>query len=149
MHLNRPREIPMNPASSTTAAQKPATLYQRVGGEEGLRNLVETFYDIIEFEPQGHGLHILHLQGHGVAHSRIEQFNFLSGFLGGPQLYIEKYKHSNVRQMHIHVEIDAAARDLWLDCMLVAIDRVGLPADVKTDLMTNFTQVAFQLKNKD
>ena len=134
---------------SSIPTQKTETLYNRVGGEEGLRKLIETFYDIIEFEPLGRNLHILHLKGHGVTHSRIEQFNFLSGFFGGPQLYIEKYKHSNVRQMHVHVEIDAAARDSWLECMLVAIDRVGLPADVKDDLMTHFTRVAFQLKNKD
>lgn len=128
---------------------KTALLYDRVGGEVGLRTLIETFYDIIEFEPEGRGLHVLHLRGHGVAHSRIEQFNFLSGFLGGPRLYVEKYGHSDVREMHVHVEIDAEARDAWLNCMSIAIDRVGLPADVKRDLMDNFTRVAFQLKNKD
>ncbi|HEX2841558.1 group II truncated hemoglobin [Hyphomicrobium sp.] len=124
-------------------------LYDRVGGEEGLRSLIETFYDIIEFEPEGRELHLLHLRGHGVAHSRIEQFNFLSGFLGGPRLYIEKYGHSNVREMHEHVEIGAAARDQWLQCMSIAIDRVGLPPSVKEDLMVNFTRVAFMLKNRD
>lgn len=136
-------------ANTSLPKQQTETLYNRVGGEEGLRKLIETFYDIIEFEPPGHELHILHLKGHGVAHSRIEQFNFLSGFLGGPQLYIEKYKHSNVRQMHVHVEIDASARDAWLECMLEAINRLSLPTDVKDDLMVNFTRVAFQLKNKD
>lgn len=150
----------MNPSSSSVnhpsamtppghPAQKTGSLYNRVGGETGLRKLIEIFYDIIEFESQGRMLHLLHLKGHGVAHSRIEQFNFLSGFLGGPQLYIEKYRHSNVRDMHVHVEIDAAARDSWLECMLVAIDRVGLPTDVKDDLMSNLTRVAFQLQNKD
>lgn len=124
-------------------------LYDRVGGENGLRTLVETFYDIVEFEAEGRGLHLLHLRGHGVAHSRIEQFNFLSGFLGGPRLYVERHGHSDVRQMHVHVEIDAEARDAWLTCMSMAIDRVGLSADVKRDLMANFTRVAFQLKNKD
>lgn len=125
------------------------SLYSRIGGEENLRKLVETFYDIIEYEPKGRELHMLHLQGHGIAHSRIEQFNFLSGFLGGPQLYIEKYKHSNVREMHAHVDINASTRDLWLDCMLIAIKRVGIPPDVKDDLMANFTRVAFLLQNKE
>lgn len=138
-----------NPVSNNNSILKKKSLYDRIGGEEGLRTLVETFYDIIEYEAKGRELHLLHLRGHGVAHSRIEQFNFLSGFLGGPQLYIEKYKHSNVREMHVHVEIDQAARDLWLDCMLIAIGRVGLPTDVKDELMANFTRVAFQLQNKD
>jgi hemoglobin len=63
--------------------------YSFVGGKAGLRNLVETLYDAIEFEPEGADLKMLHLRGHGVAHSRIEQFNFLSDFLGGPKLYAE------------------------------------------------------------
>ncbi len=134
---------------SVTAKRAAPLLYDRVGGEAGLRTLVETFYDIVELEPEGRGLHLLHLRGHGVAHSRIEQLNFLSGFLGGPRLYVERHGHSDVREMHAHVEIDAAARDAWLNCMSMAIDRVGLPADVKRDLMANFTRVAFLLKNKD
>lgn len=131
------------------SASAEPVLYDLVGGEEGLRNLIETFYDIIEFEPEGRVLLVLHLRGHGVAHSRIEQFNFLSGFFGGPSLYVQKYGHSDVRQMHEHVEINAEAKDAWLNCMSIAIDRVGLSADVKARLMAPFTRVATMLVNRD
>lgn len=124
-------------------------LYERMGGEAAVRTLVETFYDIVEFEPEGEVLHLLHRRGHGVAHSRIEQFNFLSGFLGGPRLYVEKYGHSDVREMHVHVEIGAEARDAWLRCMAMAIDRVGLSAALKGELMASFTRVAHALRNRD
>lgn len=136
-------------AGAAPSAKKTELLYDRVGGEAGIRALVETFYDIIEKEPEGQVLHLLHMRGQGVAHSRIEQFNFLSGFLGGPRLYVEKYGHSDVREMHAHVEIDAEARDTWLKCMRIAIDRVGLSADVKAALMAHFEPVAAKLKNKD
>lgn len=135
--------------SASHADQRQASLYDLVGGENGLRNLVETFYDIVELEPEGRVLHVLHLRGHGVAHSRIEQLNFLSGFLGGPKLYVQKYGHSDVRQMHEHVEIDAEAKDAWLNCMSIAIDRVGLPADIKARLMAPFTRVASMLVNRE
>lgn len=133
----------------STATKRVATLYDRLGGENGVRALVETFYDIVEKEDDGKLLHLLHLRGHGVAHSRIEQFHFLSGFLGGPRLYVERYGHSDVRKMHEHVEIGAEARDAWLKCMATAIDRVGLAADIKETLMIHFTRVATMLKNKD
>ncbi len=133
-------------ASSTASRER--SLYELVGRQEGLRNLVETFYDIVEFEPEGRALHVLHLRGHGVAHSRVEQLNFLSGFLGGPRLYTQKWGHSNVREMHEHVEINAEAKDAWLRCMVMAIDRVGLPGDVKVRLMTPFTRVATMLVNR-
>ncbi len=137
------------PAKAPPPVKKTKLLYDLVGGEEGIRRLVEVFYDIVEKEPEGRALHILHLRGHGVAHSRIEQFNFLSGFLGGPRLYVEKFGHSDVRRMHEHVEIASEARDAWLQCMSMAIDRVGLATDIKGQLMTNFTRVAMMLKNKD
>ena len=123
-------------------------LYDQMGGATAIHRLVETFYDIVEQEPEGKPLLLLHLRGHGVAHSRIEQFNFLSGFLGGPRLYVERYGHSDVRQMHAHVAIDRAARDAWLRCMEMAIDRVGLTAEVKSALMKHFTRVADMLVNR-
>lgn len=125
------------------------SLYSQIGGEAGVKQLVETFYDLIEQHPEGHAVNLLHLRGHGVAHSRVEQFNFLSGFLGGPSLYAEKFGHSNVRLMHEHVEINAAAKDAWLTCMAMAIDQVGLEPALKEQLMANFTVVAALLVNRN
>jgi len=135
------------PGEASGRVLREPSLYDLIGGEDGIRTLVETFYDIVEFEPEGRLLHTLHLRGHGVAHSRIEQLNFLSGFLGGPRLYAQKWGHSNVREMHEHVEITAEAKDAWLRCMAIAIDRVGLPGDIKARLMTPFTRVATMLVN--
>ena len=127
---------------------KMPTLYQQMGGEPAVRQLVEVFYDIVEQEPTGAPLYLLHLRGHGVAHSRLEQFYFLSAFLGGPKLYVERHGHSDVRQMRAHVVIGQVARDAWLTCMEMAIDRVGLGAEIKTPLMKHFTRVADMLINQ-
>ena len=141
-------DAPTSSADAPGSALRETSLYELAGGEDGVRRLVETFYDIVEFEPAGRALHVLHLRGHGVAHSRVEQLNFLSGFLGGPRLYAQRWGHSNVREMHEHVEINAEAKDAWLQCMAMAIDRVGLPGDVKARLMTPFTRVATMLVNR-
>jgi hemoglobin len=124
------------------------SLYDSIGGEEGIIKLVNVFYDIVETNPEGHKLHLLHLRGNGIAHSRVEQFNFLSGFLGGPKLYVEKHGHSNVRSMHEHVEINSEAKDIWLKCMSIAIDHIGIVPAIKDKLMSNFTIVAEQLVNR-
>ncbi len=125
------------------------SLYELIGSDGDLRNLIETFYDIVEFEPEGRVLLMLHLRGHGVAHSRIEQFAFLSGFFGGPQLYVDRHGHSDVRKMHEHVDISVEARDAWLNCMSIAIDRLGFSADIKQRLMDPFTRVATMLQLVD
>lgn len=123
-----------------------ATIYDRMGGALVLNKLINTFYDIIEFEPQGKLLNILHLRGMGIGHSREEQFNFLSGFFGGPKLYIEKHGHSDVREMHRHVEVGPAERDSWLECMETALERVGLEQDLSDEMMRHFRIVANALE---
>jgi len=125
-----------------------SSLYDLVGAETGVLNLVKVFYDIVETEPFAHKLLLLHLRGNGLAHSRVEQFNFLSGFLGGPKLYVEKHGHSNVRTMHEHVEINAESKDIWLACMDKAIDQIGLEVTTKNKLMRNFTAAAERLVNR-
>ena len=125
------------------------SFYDRLGGEAGVRRLVEVFYDIVEGEEAGRELNLLHLRGHGVAHSRPEQFNFLSGFLGGPKLYAEKHGHSNVRRMHEHVAINAHARDAWLNCMDAALSRCGTDPETSAAIMAHFKSVAGVLKNRD
>lgn len=135
----------VQPLSSESANK---SLYDLVGGETGVLNLVKIFYDIVETEAVGHKLHLLHLRGNGLAHSRVEQFNFLSGFLGGPKLYVEKHGHSNVRTMHEHVEINVESKDIWLECMSMAIDQIGLESTTKNKLMRNFTVAAERLVNR-
>lgn len=145
-HVTMPNDKAAGKRTMTVVAK--TSLYDLVGGAEGVHRLVETFYDIVEKEPEGQVLHVLHLRGNGVAHSRVEQFNFLSGFLGGPRLYVDKHGHSDVRDMHTHVEIGTEAHDAWLHCMDMAIDRVGLAADLKGRLMGHFRRVAAMLKNQ-
>ncbi len=135
-------------SESVNANQPKASLYNLVGGEQGVLKLIEVFYDLVETHPEGHQLHLLHLRGNGVAHSRVEQFHFLSGFLGGPRLYQEKHGHANVRTMHEHVEIDSAAKDAWLKCMALAMDTVAIESSTKKQLMDTFTVIAERLVNR-
>ncbi|WP_315925338.1 group II truncated hemoglobin [Mesorhizobium sp. SP-1A] len=131
------------------AARKKQSLYQRLGEEEGVRALVETFYDVIEQDEEARELHLLHLRGFGVAHSREEQFNYLSGFLGGPQHYVMKHGHSRLKEIHEHVPIGPEMRDLWLKCMTKAIEKVGIEEDLATVLMRHFAVAAETSRNMD
>jgi hemoglobin len=51
--------------------------------------------------------------------------------------------------MHEHVEIGSEARDAWLACMALAIDRVGISPDLKASMMAHFTRVAHMLRNQE
>ena len=129
--------------------ERPQTLYQQIG-EERLRELVKTFYDIVETDPdEGAIIHALHLKGHGINHLRSAQLEFLSGFFGGPKYYIERTGHSDVRKIHAHVTIGYAERDAWLVCMQKAVDQVGFEPELNTRLMAIFNRAAEMSRNQD
>lgn len=129
-------------------AQQHASIYQQMGGAEGVRAFVETFCQTIETTEVGRPVLILHLRGHGMAHARMEQFNFFSGLFGGPRLYAEKWGHSNVRQIHAHVQLGEAEVTAWLSCMAITLDKLDYPAALKQQLMDNFTPMARLLINQ-
>ena len=123
------------------------SVHQMLGGEAALARLVETFYDIIETDSDGADVHALHLKGFGLAHVRQAQFEFLSGFFGGPQYYLERMGHANLRSMHAHIEIGPAQVEAWLTCMKKAIAALGYDADVEAVLMQHFSRTAHALRN--
>ncbi|MDP0926358.1 group II truncated hemoglobin [Paracoccus onubensis] len=131
------------------AAQQKQSLYDKLGGEDGIRALVEEFYDIVEQDEAAKELHLLHLQGAGVAHSREEQFNYLCGFFGGPQYYVMKHRHSRLKDIHEHVPVGPEMRDLWLECMKKAIANLGIDGDLASLLMRHFSTAAETARNMD
>jgi hemoglobin len=129
------------------AATPVQTPYERIGGEAGVRKLVKTFYDLVETEPEGAPLRIMHNEGNGLAHARDAQFMFLSGFLGGPQLYVEQFRHSNVKQMHAHLAVGEAEAQSWLSCMKKALAETT-DEETASVLLQTFTRVAQALKSR-
>lgn len=121
--------------------------YEELGGREGVLRLVKDFYDIVESDPDGAPLMALHNQGHGLSHAREAQFEFLSGLLGGPQLYVEHHGHSNVRKMHEHLSIGEAERAAWVICMEKALRKQNIDAHLYTRLMSHFSRIAQVLVN--
>ncbi len=123
-------------------------MIDRIGGEAQVRLLVERFYDLIESVPQGAAILEQHLKGHGLAHVRPEQFDFLCGFFGGRRYYHERHGHMNLREIHAHVDIWAQdARD-WLAVMARAMAETGIPPRERTEIMATFDRAAHMLVNR-
>ncbi|MEJ6389418.1 group II truncated hemoglobin [Gymnodinialimonas ulvae] len=123
------------------------TALDQIGGEDALYRLVTRFYDLLESDPALYPLHRLHLRGHGLNHTRSEQFNFLSGFLGGRRHYHEKHGHMDLREIHAHVPIRDADAQMWLDTMDRAISDCGLGADLPEPVRATLRRAALMLVN--
>jgi hemoglobin len=133
------------PASSGAATQ--ATPYERLGGDAGVRALVERFYDLMDLEPEFAGIRALHAPT--LDNARAKLHLFLSGWLGGPQVYIAKYGHPKLRARHLPFAIGVAERDQWLACMQRALAELEVPPDLAAQLMPAFFQTADWMRNRE
>lgn len=125
-----------------------APMIDRIGGEPTLRALVERFYDLVETLPQGAQILHLHFRGHGMAHVRAEQFDFLSGFFGGRRYYAERHGHMNLREIHAHVPIRPEDAENWLLCMDLALGDVGVADPMRSQIFTTLSRAARMLVNQ-
>ena len=125
-----------------------ATVLEDIGGEPKVRALVKRFYDIIETAPEGASILNLHFQGHGLAHVRLEQFDFLCGFFGGRRYYAERHGHMNLRELHAHVPIRMQDAEDWLSCMARALDDTGVQGPARARIEAAFDRAARMLVNQ-
>lgn len=122
------------------------TAYQLIGGADKLREMVDRFYDLMELEPEFHGIRTLHPES--LDGSRDKTYWFLSGWTGGPNLYIEQFGHPRLRARHLPFAIGVSERDQWLRCMSMAMEDVGLDEALRVRLMQAFFQTADWMRNK-
>jgi len=121
------------------------TPYERIGGEKGVRELVDRFYDHMDELEDAREIRALHAKSLRV--SRDKLFMFLSGWLGGPALYVEKYGHPRLRARHLPFPIDRNARDQWLMCMIKAMENMELEDQFMKELYTAFQRTADHMRN--
>ena len=120
--------------------------YERLGGEAAVRHLVERFYQLMEELPQAHTLRAMHPRE--LTHAKERLFMFLSGWLGGPPLYAERYGPPRLRRAHAAFPVDAAARDAWMDCMTRALDEQVSDPALRAELRSSFSRTAAFLRNR-
>jgi len=119
--------------------------YLMAGGEQGMRKLVDRFYQLMDELPEAREIRALHPAD--LTHAKEPLFMFLSGWLGGPPLYEERFGHPRLRQRHMSFPIGEAARDAWMLCMTRALDDVVADAALRIQLTQSFFKTADFLRN--
>lgn len=126
--------------------QHQPSAFDLIGGSAKLRELVDRFYDLMDLEPEFSGIRAMHptpLDG-----SRDKLYWFLSGWTGGPDLYVERFGHPRLRARHLPYAVASSERDQWLRCMALAMQDVGIDDAVQERLMLAFFQTADWMRNK-
>jgi hemoglobin len=119
--------------------------YTQIGGDEGIRRLVDRFYQLMDDLPEAQIIRALHSPDLSQAKERL--FMFLSGWLGGPQRYAERFGHPKLRQKHQPFPIGEAERDAWMLCMTRALEDQVADATLRQQLTQSFFKTADFLRN--
>ncbi len=140
-------EADMQTADATGSGEaKPLTPYDLIGGAEAVRRLADRFYDIMDEEHAAAGIRGMHAQDLGQIKERL--FEFMSGWLGGPQDYFQRADRPCIRSAHRPYAIGTDERDQWLMCMNRAMVETDVPEPVRKLLDQAFFRMADMLRSR-
>ncbi|MDN0076530.1 group II truncated hemoglobin [Crenobacter sp. SG2303] len=122
------------------------TPYQLLGGAGVVRWLTDRFYDIMDADPSVATLRAMHPVD--LTTSREKLYMFLSGWLGGPPLYMETFGHPRLRARHLPFAVDEEARDQWMLCMRQAVGELICEDSLKQQLLEAFFNTADFIRNR-
>ena len=131
---------------SGEAGQSATTAYEVLGGEARLKALVDCFYALMDSEPEYQVIRKLHPPS--LAGSNDKLFLFLTGWLGGPPVYVQKYGHPMLRARHLPFAIGIAERDQWMSCMTRAMQEEGIDGELGEALRDALAKTADWMRNQ-
>jgi len=121
--------------------------YDRIGGEPALRRLVSRFYELMDTLPEAYGIRKLHQPDLSSAEEKL--LLYLTGWLGGPQLYVEKYGHPRLRARHLPFPIATAEAEQWMLCMRQAMAESIADEALRRELDQALDKLALHMRNRN
>lgn len=131
---------------NTICRMKNENIYDQLGGEEMIRKIAYTFYDVMSILPETKELLAMHPPD--LSYSKEKLFMFLSGWLGGPQLFEKNFGHPRLRARHMPFKIDKSARDQWMLCMVTAFDQLKIQEPIRSELLHALLKLADHMRNQ-
>jgi hemoglobin len=121
------------------------TPYAALGGAPAIQRLVDRFYQLMDELPEAYAARRIHPESLTGASQSL--FEFLSGWFGGPDLYIAKKGHPRLRMRHLPYAIGPTERDEWMLCMRTALTEQVADESLRGGLLQAFTQMADHMVN--
>jgi len=122
------------------------TIYEAIGGIDKVDELVDRFYDLMALEANFGELRAMHPQD--LSNSREKLKFFLTGWMGGPDIYSPKYGHPMLRARHLQFKIGMKERDQWLACMYRALADCDIEGGIAKQLEESFFNTADWMRNQ-
>ena len=126
---------------------QPVTPYSLMGGESAILSLVDRFYFYMDTLPEAREVRAIHQADLSSAKSKL--FKFLSGWLGGPDLFAQEYGHPRLKQRHFPFQVTEQGRDQWMLCMNKALYEVAMPDELRKNIKQALLDLATHMINTD
>lgn len=123
-----------------------ASLYEGIGGEEGIRRLIAAYIQAMRDDPGAQALYALY-SAHSLSRYEARLFEFLSGWLGGPALYQERHGMPMLREGHRSIPITPDLMRQWVRTMDAALEKTVSDKALRLKLSGAFTAMAQSLVN--
>ena len=123
------------------------TPYDVIGGEQAILSLVDRFYFYMDILPEAQGIRAMHQPN--LAYAKDKLFKFLSGWLGGPNLFVEEFGHPMLRARHLPFAIGPSERDQWMLCMNKALYEISMDDRLRTNIRNALQQLATHMINQE
>ncbi|MFC7365388.1 MULTISPECIES: globin [Bhargavaea] len=122
--------------------RKPIIPFEEIGPEL-LSDLVDTFYGKVARHPM-----LYPIFPDDLTETARKQKQFLTQFLGGPNLYTEEHGHPMLRARHMPFPITYDRAQAWLECMAEAMDEVGLEGNIRENFYNRLILTANHMVNR-
>ncbi|WP_332305101.1 group II truncated hemoglobin [Rhizobium sp. GR12] len=123
------------------------TLYEAIGGDATVRALTRRFYELMDTLPEAAHCRAVHPADLSGSESKF--YDYLTGYLGGPPVYVEKYGHPMLRRRHFAAPIRPAERDEWLLCFRRAMDETIENPKLRDIIWGPVERLAFHMQNQE
>lgn len=124
----------------------PMSHFDQLGGEAGIRRLVDRFYDLMDSAPEA--VHVRALHAASLKRAREKLYLYFTGWTGGPPLYEAQFGHPRLRARHLPFAIGTRERDEWLWCMEQSIDEQPIPGELRERLRKKLRELADRMRNQ-
>lgn len=123
------------------------SLYEAIGGDQAVRALTRRFYELMDTLPEAARCRAIHPAD--LSRSEDKLYDYLTGYLGGPPVYVEKYGHPRLRARHFSAPIGVAERDEWLLCFQRAMDETIDNPKLREIIWAPVERLAHHMQNRE
>lgn len=127
--------------------EKTITLYEAIGGDATVKALCQRFYQLMDTLPEAARCRAIHPED--LTESEEKFYDYITGYLGGPPIYMEKRGHPMLRRRHFVAEIGPQERDEWLLCFRRAMEDTIAHEKLREIIWGPIEKLAYHMQNKE